>query len=106
MASKQYFMRIGGGMAYGPVDEKTLRQLAAKGRLTANDSVARSKDGPWHTVSHVRRRVVIDIEGIGDAESPIMGQHHAFRGRHGNNWNQRRKKVASPTSKQRTFPNS
>ena len=86
MAPKQYFMRIGGGVAYGPVDEKTLRLLVAKGRLTANYSVALSKDGPWHTVSHVRRRV-IDIEGIGDAESPIMSQHHAFRGRHGNNWN-------------------
>ena len=86
MASKQYFVRLGGGMAYGPVDEKTLRQLAAVGRLTANDSVALSKDGPWHTVSPVRCGVVIDVERIGDAESPIMGQRHAFRGRHGNNW--------------------
>ena len=87
MASKRYFMRIGGGMAYGPVDEKTLRKLVAKGRLTANYSVALSKDGPWHTMSHVRRRVVMDIEGIGDAESAIMRQHHAFHGRPDNNWN-------------------
>ena len=77
MTSKRYYMRIDDGRAYGPVDEKTLRTLVAKGRLTANYSVALSKDGPWHTVYHVRRRVVIDIEGIGDAES----QHHAVSGR-------------------------
>ncbi len=86
MASKRYFMRIGGGMAYGPIDEKTLRLLVAKGRLMANYSVALSKDGPWHTVSHVRRRIVMDIERIGDAESAIMARH-TFRGRHENNWN-------------------
>jgi hypothetical protein len=79
-------MRIGGARAYGPVDEKTLRTLVAKGRLTANYSVALSRDGPWHTVSHVRRRIVMDIEGIGDDESAIMGQH-TFRGRRGNIWN-------------------
>ena len=85
MTSKRYFMRIGGGIAYGPVDEKTLRKLVANGRLTANYSVALAKDGPWHTVYHVRRRVVMDIEGIGDAKSVIMGQH-TFRGRHENDW--------------------
>ena len=87
MASKRYFMRIDGGIALGPVDEKTLRKLVANGRLSANYSVALSKDGPWHTVYHVRRRVVIDIEGIGGAESEIMGQHHAFHSRHGCSWN-------------------
>ena len=104
MASKQYFMRLGCGMACGPFDEKTLRQLADAGRLTANDRVARSKDGPWHTVSLTLGPVVNGIERIADAESPIMGQHHAFRGRHGNNWDHRRKKVASPTGKQRYIP--
>ena len=72
MASKQYFMQLGCGMACGPFEEKTLRQLADTGRLTANDRVARSKDGPWHTVSRMRRRVVNGIKRIGDAESPIM----------------------------------
>lgn len=86
MASKKYFMRLVGGMAFGPVDEKTLRQLATMGRLTANDSVALSKDGPWHTVSPVRCGVVIDVERIGDTESPIMGRRNAFRGRRSNNW--------------------
>ena len=90
MASKQYFMRLGCGMACGPFEEKTLRQLADAGRLTANDRVARSKDGPWHTVSLMGRRVAIDVERIGDAESPIMGQHHVFRGRRGNRWKTRR----------------
>jgi len=84
MIAKRYFIRIDRGRAYGPVDEKTLRTLVDKGRLTANYSVALSKDGPWHTVSHVRRRV-IDIEGFGDAESAIMDQHYSFRGRHENN---------------------
>jgi hypothetical protein len=87
MTSKRYYMRIDDGRAYGPVDEKTLRTLVAKGRLTANYSVALSKDGPWHTVYHICRRVVIDIEGIGDAESAIMGRHHAFYSRHGCSWN-------------------
>jgi hypothetical protein len=92
MAFKQYFMRLGGGRACGPVDEKTLRQLASMGRLTANDRVALSKDGPWHTVSIPRCGTVIDIERIGDVEFPIMGQPRALRGRRGNNWNTRRKR--------------
>ena len=94
MASKRYFMRIGGGIAYGPVDEKTLRQLAARGRLTANDCVAVSKVGPWHKVSVGRCGTVIDVERIGDIDFPIMDQPRAFRGRRGNNWNTRHRSFA------------
>ena len=46
MASSQYFVQLADGRAYGPVVEKSLRRLAARGKLTAHDHVARSKDGP------------------------------------------------------------
>ena len=85
MTSKQYFLRLGGRITFGPVDERTLRKLAATGRLTANDSVALSKDGPWHTLSLMRCGVVINIERIGDAESAIIDHGSAPRFRHGNN---------------------
>ena len=65
MTSKQYFLRLGGRITFGPVDERTLRKLAATGRLTENVGFALSQDGPWHTLSLVRCGVVINVQRIG-----------------------------------------
>ena len=56
MVTKQYFVQLGDGKAYGTVVEKSLRRLAARGKLTTYDRVARSKDGPWHAVHSLARR--------------------------------------------------
>ena len=71
MATKQYFVQLGDGKAYGPVVEKSLRRLAARGKLTANDRVARSKNGPWHAVPPMHDGIAFDVDRrAGDAESP------------------------------------
>jgi len=58
---KQYYVRLGDGKAYGPVVEKTLRRLTARGKLTANDRVARSMNGPWHPVPPMRDGIAFDV---------------------------------------------
>ena len=71
MAPRQYFVQLGDGKAHGPIVEKTLRRLAARGKLTANDRVARSKDGPWHAVPPMRDGIALDVERrSGDAARP------------------------------------
>jgi hypothetical protein len=91
MASKQFFVRLGDGNAYCPISETTLRRLANRGWLRANDRIAISKNGPWHKVSPACGGGVIDVARIGNAESLTMNRRHAVRGCDGNNWNQRRK---------------
>jgi hypothetical protein len=59
---KKYFVQLGDGKAYGPVVEQSLRRLAARSKLTANDRIARSKDGPWHAVPPMREGVAFDAE--------------------------------------------
>ena len=71
MTSKQYFLRLRGGMTSDLVDKGTLRNLAATGRLTENFDIALSQNGPWHTVSLVRRRVVINVQRIGGGSAYI-----------------------------------
>ena len=60
-----YFVQLGDGKAYGPVVEKSLRRLVARGKLTANDRVARSKDGPWHAVAPMHDGIAFDVERAG-----------------------------------------
>ena len=74
MTPKQYFLRLGNGMTSGPVDERTLRELAAMGRLTENVGIALSQDGPWHTLFHIPCGVVIKVQRIRDAEFAIVDQ--------------------------------
>ena len=82
MATKQYFVQLGDGKAYGPVVEKSLRRLAARGKLTANDRVARSKDGPWHAMPPMHDGIAFDVGGPA-RRIPVIGQRNAIRGRHG-----------------------
>jgi hypothetical protein len=65
MASKQFFVRLGTGNAYCPITETTLRRLAYRGWLSANDRIAISKNGPWHKVSPARCGGIFEIERIG-----------------------------------------
>ena len=58
-------MQLGDGKAYGPVVEKSLRRLAARGKLTANDRIAHSIDGPWHAVPPMYNGNAFDVERAG-----------------------------------------
>ena len=60
-----YFVQLGDGKAYGPVVEKSLRRLAARGKLAANDRTARSIDGPWHAVPSMYDGIAFDVERAG-----------------------------------------
>ncbi len=62
MATKQYFVQLGDGKTYGPVVEKSLRRLAARGKLMANDRIACSIDGPWHAAPPMHVGIAIDVE--------------------------------------------
>jgi len=57
-----YFVQLGDGKAYGPVVEKSLRRLAARGKLMANDRIARSIDGPWQAVPLMYDGIAFDVE--------------------------------------------
>ncbi len=57
-----YFVQLGDGKAYGPVVEKTLRRLAARGKLMANDRIALAIDGPWHAVPPMYDGIAFDVE--------------------------------------------
>ena len=60
-----YFVQLGDGKAYGPVVEKTLRRLAARGKLMANDRIALARDGPWHAVPPMYDGIAFDVERAG-----------------------------------------
>ena len=72
-----YFVQLGDGKAYGTVVEKSLRRLAARGKLMANDRIARSIDGPWHAVPPMYDGIAFDVGRAG------AGQRNSFHGRHG-----------------------
>jgi len=72
MATKQFFLQLCDGKTYGPVAEKSLRRLAARGKLTANDRIARSIDGPWYAVPPIYDGIAFDVEreGHGHCTAP------------------------------------
>ena len=67
-----YFVQLGDGKAYGPVVEKSLRRLAARGKLMAKDRIACSIDGPWQAVPLMYDGIAFDVEreGRGHCTAP------------------------------------
>ena len=50
---KEWFIRKN-GKTYGPISTAKLKATSQSGKLTTEDKVSNSKDGPWHPVTKIK----------------------------------------------------
>ena len=50
---KEWFIRKN-GKTYGPISTAKLKATSQSGKLTTEDKVSNSKDGPWHPVTRIK----------------------------------------------------